>query len=310
MATPYHVVDAAQFTVAELNDLFISADEMEELVLRNGVTDTLANRVMVILFYQPSTRTRLSFEAAMSRLGGHYISTENALHFSSHAKGESLEDAIQTVACYGDVVVLRYHKEGGAKRAARVSPVPLINAGDGPGEHPTQALLDMYTIRKQFGNIDNLGIALVGDLKHSRTIHSLAYLLASYPVRKIYLVSPESVTMPRALLEHLWQCGVVVEESRQLVDVAEDVEVIYTTRLQQEYFDEPELYQATQGQYILTDEVMQLLPQEAIILHPLPRNEEIPYKVDHDSRARYFQQVRNGLYMRMALLERVLLGVD
>ncbi len=308
MTPPYHVIEAGQFTPAELQNLFSRTDEMEELVLRNGVTDTLRHKVMVILFYQPSTRTRLSFETAMSRLGGHYVSTENALEFSSHAKGESLEDAIQTVACYGDVIVLRYHKEGGARRAARVSPVPVINAGDGPGQHPTQALLDMYTIRQAFGSFAGLSVALVGDLKHSRTIHSLAYLLASYPLRKIYLVSPLVVRMPQPLREYLAASGVTFEEATHLTEVAADIDVIYTTRLQQEYFDEPERYQESRGQYILTDEVLQLLHHDAIILHPLPRNEEIPYKVDHDPRARYFQQVRNGLYMRMALLERVLLS--
>lgn len=308
MSDPYHIVESGQFSCDELNDLFIRSDEMEELVLHNGVTDTLSSKVMVILFYQPSTRTRLSFETAMSRLGGHYISTENALEFSSHAKGESLEDAIQTVACYGDVIVLRYHKEGGAKRAARVAPVPLINAGDGPGQHPTQALLDMYTIRKEFGHFDGLSVALVGDLKHGRTIHSLAYLLAKYPIRILYLVSPKIVAMPVALRDYLRSSGVRFEEHDDLLDVADDVDVVYSTRLQQEYFDEPEAYQEARGKYVLTDDMLDKMQNRSIIMHPLPRNEEIPYKVDHDHRARYFQQVRNGLYMRMALLERVLLG--
>jgi aspartate carbamoyltransferase catalytic subunit len=300
-----HIVESQQFSREDLDELFIRADEMEQLVKRQGVTDVLSDKIMAVLFYQPSTRTRLSFETAMSRLGGHYISTENAMEFSSHAKGESLEDTIQTVASYADVIVLRYHKEGGAKRAARVSPVPVINAGDGPGQHPTQSLLDLYTIRREFNHFDGLNFALVGDLKNGRTVHSLAYMLAKYSIGKIYLVAPESVSMPEGLIQYLKKYNIDHVQCCDLADVAPQVDVIYSTRLQKEYFGDPVEYEAAQGKYILSEDILHSMKQDAIILHPLPRNEEIPYVIDQDPRARYFPQVRNGLYMRMALLKRV-----
>lgn len=300
-----HITESQQFSREDLNELFDKADDMEILVNKQGVTDTLKDKVMVVLFYQPSTRTRLSFETAMSRLGGSYISTENAMEFSSHAKGESLEDTIQTVANYGDVIVLRYHKEGGARRAARVSPVPVISAGDGPGQHPTQSLLDMYTISREYGHFDGLNIALVGDLKNGRTVHSLAYMLAKYPIGKISLVAPPSVSMPEGLITYLEKHDINYEQSDNLAEVAPDTDVIYTTRLQKEYFDDPREFESVQGKYVLNQDIVDTMHKEAIILHPLPRNEEIPYIVDHDPRARYFPQVRNGLYIRMALLNKV-----
>ncbi|MBF0218667.1 MAG: aspartate carbamoyltransferase [Gammaproteobacteria bacterium] len=302
---PNHIIDSKQFDPIYLNDLFTRSEAMEALVLNRGGSDLLKHRVMVVLFYQPSTRTRLSFETAMSRLGGTVVSTENALEFSSHAKGESIEDTIRTVACYGDVIVLRHHQEGGVKRAARVSPVPVINAGDGPGQHPTQALLDMYTIYKAFGHFAGLTVALVGDLKHGRTVHSLAYLLAKFPIKKLYLVAPEQIAMPIGLYQHL-QERVALESCTDLQAIAGEVDVVYTTRLQQEYFEDPAVFQQVQGQYTLHEGVVAQLRQEAIILHPLPRNEEIPYLVDEDPRAHYFKQVRNGLFVRMALLQQVL----
>jgi aspartate carbamoyltransferase catalytic subunit len=301
----FHITESQQFDRTDLDDLFRKADDMEQLIREQGVTDTLSDKVMVVLFYQPSTRTRLSFETAMSRLGGSYVSTENAMEFSSHAKGESLEDTIQTVASYGDVIVLRYHKEGGARRAAQVSPVPVINAGDGPGQHPTQSLLDMYTIRREYGEFDGLNVALVGDLKNGRTVHSLAYMLAKYPIGKLRLVAPPSISMPDGLITYLEKHGIAYEKNDDLAAVAPDTDVIYTTRLQKEYFSNPQEYESVQGKYILSQDIVDSMRREAIILHPLPRNEEIPYVVDHDPRARYFPQVRNGLYVRMALLNRV-----
>jgi aspartate carbamoyltransferase catalytic subunit len=301
----FHITESQQFSRNDLDELFNQADAMETLVKHRGVTDTLKDKVMVVLFYQPSTRTRLSFETAMSRLGGSYVSTENAMEFSSHAKGESLEDTIQTVANYGDVIILRYHKEGGAKRAARVSPVPVINAGDGPGQHPTQSLLDMYTIRREFGSFEGLNIALVGDLKNGRTVHSLAYMLAKYPIGKICLVAPPSISMPQGLLDYLEKHGIDYNQSDSLAAVAPHADVVYSTRLQKEYFDDPREFEAVQGKYVLSQDIVDTMREKSIILHPLPRNEEIPYVVDHDPRARYFPQVRNGLYMRMALLNKV-----
>ncbi len=306
MITLTHVTEAQQFSREGLMELCSAAERMKQLVREQGCTNTLQNKVMVVLFYQPSTRTRLSFESAMVRLGGRYVSTESALDFSSHSKGESLEDTIQAVASYGDVVVLRYHEEGGAERAARVSPVPVINAGDGPGQHPTQALLDIYTIHNTFQRIDGLKIALVGDLKHGRTVHSLAYMLGKFAIARIYLVSPSKVGMPGELVEYLQRHRIDYAIHDNLLPIAHDVDVVYTTRVQREYFDDLSEYQEAYGKYVLSREVMAELKREAIILHPLPRNDEIPPEVDQDPRARYFEQVRNGLYMRMALLELLL----
>ena len=303
-----HIVSSDQFQRQDMEELFESANKMESLVLKQGCTDSAAGKVMTVLFYQPSTRTRLSFETAMVRLGGRYVSTENALEFSSHAKGESLEDTIQVVAAYADVVVLRYHKEGGAERAASVSPVPLINAGDGPGQHPTQALLDTYTIHKEFGGIDGLEIALVGDLRFGRTVHSLVYLLSQYTIGRINLVSPPNTRMPEHYLQALSARGVKVLEFSDLREVAERVDVIYSTRLQKEYFENEDDYNSAKGLYVLSDELRSSLKNSAIIMHPLPRLEEIPYAVDADPRARYFHQVKNGLYMRMALLDTIFNG--
>lgn len=303
-----HIIESQQFSREDLEALFVRAKEMERIVLHEGCCDLLHSKILVVLFYQPSTRTRLSFETAMVRMGGRYVSTENALDFSSHAKGESLEDTIKTVSGYGDVIVLRYHKEGGARRAANVSSVPVINAGDGPGQHPTQALLDVYTIQKELGSLDGIKVAFVGDLKYSRTVHSLAYLLAKFQIKQLYFVAPEVTQIPENITQYLARHGVSFVTASHLREVAHDVDVVYTTRVQQEYFPDPLQCQEAQGKYVLNDEVLAALKRDAIIMHPLPRNDEIPYKVDLDPRARYFQQVRNGLYIRMALLELLLAG--
>jgi len=290
-----------------MESLFAKADQMELQVNEKGCIDTLAGKVMVVLFFQPSTRTRLSFETAMVRLGGRYVSTENALEFSSNAKGESLEDTIHTVSAYGDVIVLRYHEEGGAARAASVSPVPVINAGDGPGQHPSQALLDVYTMHKEAGRLDGLELAIVGDLRYGRTVHSLVYLLSHFDIGGIHLVAPQGTRMPPHYVQELTERGIQVKEYEDLREIASEVDVVYSTRVQKEYFDDVDEYQAAKGKYILSEEILASLKPDAIIMHPLPRLEEIPTSVDANPRARYFSQVRNGLYMRMALLEELLL---
>jgi aspartate carbamoyltransferase catalytic subunit len=269
------------------------------------------NPILASLFYEASTRTRFSFEAAMLKLGGGVLSTENAEQFSSAAKGEILEDTIRVVSEYSDVIVLRHSEEGSAERASKVSSVPIINAGDGVGQHPTQALIDLYTIQQECGGIDGKTIALIGDLNYGRTIHSLAYMLTKYKVSHIYLVAPKFVQMKPELIQHFDKHNVSWSTSTRLKDVAADVDVFYQTRLQRERFRMTnfELYQEYQGvahRYKIDTSVVELMKPDARILHPLPRLGEITMEVDADPRAAYFRQAQNGLWIRMALLLKVL----
>lgn len=266
----------------------------------------LNRKILATLFYEPSTRTRLSFEAAMQRLGGQIISTENAGQFSSAAKGETLEDTIRVVEQYSDVIVLRHPQVGSAKEAAQFSQVPIINAGDGGGQHPTQTLLDVFTIHDELGRLDNLTVAAVGDLKHGRTIRSLCYVLGKFENVKIYFVSPPSVRMKDDIKEYLDKHGVNWQEETDLDKVLPLVDVVYATRVQKERFDNEEEYNHAKGKYILTKENVSTMKEDAIILHPLPRVDEITLEVDSDARAKYFQQAGNGLYVRMALLKMLL----
>jgi aspartate carbamoyltransferase catalytic subunit len=266
---------------------------------------------MASLFYEPSTRTRFSFESAMLRLGGSSLSTENAREFSSKAKGETLEDTVRVVSGYCDVIVLRYHKEGGARRASEFSGVPIINAGDGTGQHPTQALLDLYTIKKAFGGIKGLKIAMVGDLANGRTVRSLAYFLAKhYPDNEMFLISPSKVRMKKDILDYLDKYGVSWKEMNDFKSIIPDLDVIYQTRVQKERFEEDrEVYEevvAESEKLIINTSKVETMKSSAIIMHPLPRTFEIRYGVDKDPRAKYFEQARNGLYIRMALLKMIL----
>ena len=262
---------------------------------------------MATLFYEPSTRTRLSFESAMRRLVGEVVTTESAREFSSAAKGETLEDTIRIVEGYADVIVLRHYESGSARRAADVASVPILNAGDGPGQHPTQALLDVYTIQKEIGRLDGISVAMVGDLANGRTVRSLAYLLAKYDDVKLYFVAPEVVRMKDDIKEYLQRHGVWFEEREDFLEVARKVDVIYQTRIQRERFgDRIQDYEKARGQYIVDSRVMEALPKSGVVMHPLPRVDEILQEVDTDPRAAYFRQAHNGLYIRMALLRMVL----
>src|SRR5579859_78977 len=263
-------------------------------------------KVMAALFYDPSTRTRLSFEAAMLRLGGSTMGTDNAREFSSAAKGETLEDTIRIVNGYADVIVLRHYEEGAAKRAAGVSAVPVINAGDGPGQHPTQALLDLYTIREELGRIDGLNVAMVGDLANGRTVRSLTYLLSKFQGIKISFVAPPQVAMRDDLKAHLDENHIHWVETENLDAVLPEADVVYQTRIQKERFTDLEAYQAVKGIYRIDTRALGLMKKESIVMHPLPRVDEIATEVDSDPRAAYFRQARNGLQVRMALLDRVL----
>lgn len=298
-----HIIEAQQFDRDALDELFRLAGEMEKRSRRQTV---LKNKILITLFYEPSTRTRLSFEAAMIKLGGSVISTENASSFSSAAKGETLEDTIRVLSGYGDVIVIRHNESGAAKKASLVSEIPVINAGDGTGQHPTQSFLDLYTIQKELGQIDGISIAMVGDLANGRTVRSLAYLLAKYKKIKIYFVSPPNVRMRDDIKEYLSRHHVSFEESDNLVEVAKKAEVIYQTRIQKERFSDPEEYEKAKGVYIIDRNIMDVLPKKSIIMHPLPRVNEILTETDSDPRAAYFRQAHNGLFIRMALLSLVL----
>lgn len=305
------VIEAQQFDRQVLNEIFEVAQEMEavERGSHGFRSRVLEGYLMATLFYEPSTRTRLSFEAAMRRLGGEVLTTENAREFSSAAKGETLEDTIRTVEGYSDIIVLRHFESGAARRAAATAEIPVINAGDGPGQHPTQALLDVYTIKREIGRLDGIKLGLVGDLANGRTVRSLAYLIAKYQNIKIYFVSPDVVKMKDDIKEYLTSQGVEWEESSDLLEVASRCDVIYQTRIQKERFGERiDHYEAARGKYIVDKKVLGVLPRHAVIMHPLPRLDEITVDVDSDPRAAYFRQAKNGLYIRMALLKLLLVG--
>lgn len=298
-----HVVEVSQFSRTNLEAIFRHADFMRTLP---RTAKRLEGHVLATIFYEPSTRTRLSFESAMLRLGGGVISTENAREFSSAIKGETVEDTIRIVAGYADAIVIRHYERGAAARAAAVSPVPILNAGDGPGEHPTQALLDLYTIRHELDRIDHLKIALVGDLKYGRTARSLALLLRETSGAEIVFVAPPSAPMGDDIRRALDAAGVAYRDEPDLNAALGDVDVVYQTRIQKERFESPEAYEAARGTYIIgRDDIARMKP-DAILLHPLPRVDEIATDVDDDPRAAYFRQAHNGVYIRMALLDMVI----
>jgi aspartate carbamoyltransferase catalytic subunit len=299
-----HVVESQQFSRELLDELFGRADDLREDPHR--AAGRLQGRIMAALFYEPSTRTRLSFEAAMLRLGGRTIGTDNAREFSSAAKGETLEDTIRIVAGYADVIVLRHPEDGAARRAAAVSDVPVINAGDGRGQHPTQSLLDLYTIRDELGRLDGVRVAVVGDLANGRTARSLAYLLSKYRDVEVWFVAPPRVAMGRDIKRHLDREGVTWHETEDLEAVLPQVDVVYQTRIQKERFEDEAAYRRVRGVYVIRPETMRRLRGGAIVMHPLPRLDEIEPAVDADPRAAYFRQARNGLHVRMALLDLVL----
>ena len=296
-----HVVESQQFTVPLLMDLFDRSRLMERIVARGGTLD-YQNRILASLFYEPSTRTRFSFEAAMHRLGGRVLSTEHARAFSSEIEAEQVEDSIRIIGSYCDVIVIRHHEPGGAARAARVSPVPVINAGDGDGgQHPTQALLDLYTIYRE-RPLDGLSVAFIGELDRGRTVRSLAYLLAKFERVKIFFVSPPELQMKPDILQYLDRHGVHYELESDIDRVVGEVDVVYQTRIR------PERIPQVSGslRYAINSSLLQRVRPDAMILHPLPRTVELDKTVDDDPRAMYFRQATNGLYVRMALLTMLL----
>jgi aspartate carbamoyltransferase catalytic subunit len=296
-----HVITSEQFDRPLLDHIFQQASALA------GVRDDrLAHRVMASLFYEPSTRTRLSFESAMLRLGGAVLGTEAAHTFSSAIKGETLEDTIRMVSTYADVIVLRHDQEGAAARAAAVASVPVVNAGDGPGEHPTQALLDLYTIERELGHVEGVRIAFCGDLRFGRTARSLALLMALYPGVEMTFVAPEVVQVRRDTLERLEARGIEWRLADQLTDVLDGIDVVYQTRVQKERFTDAAEYELARTAIRIDTALMERLPASAIVMHPLPRVDEIAPEVDADPRAAYFRQAANGVAIRMALLEMLL----
>jgi aspartate carbamoyltransferase catalytic subunit len=280
------------------------ADEMRGLVRRVGSTDLLKGHVLACVFYEPSTRTSSSFIAAMSRLGGSVIPI-NEVRYSSVTKGESLPDTIRTLESYADVIVLRHPEVGASQVAAEYARKPIINAGDGVGEHPTQALLDLYTIRSDLGQIDGLHVAMVGDLRYGRTVHSLARLLCLYDVQMTF-VSPEILRLPLDVMNEVKDLGRPVRETYDVHDIIAEADVLYVTRVQRERFADQAQYEAVKDYYVVTPELMEKAKERTIIMHPLPRVGEISYALDDDPRAAYFRQMENGMYVRMALLAAVL----
>lgn len=300
------IVSIKDFTREEIDYILKVSEEMEKYV-KTG-SDLLKGKIMATLFFEPSTRTRLSFEAAMKKLGGECIGFSSA-EGSSIAKGENLSDTIRVVENYCDIIVLRHPLEGAAKFAAEVATVPVINAGSGAEEHPTQALLDLLTIKSEKERIDGLKIALVGDLKYGRTVHSLAYALSLYDV-DLYFVSPEPLKMRENVLHDLKERNVTYHEYTKITDVISEVDVLYVTRIQKERFSDPAEYEKVRGSYKITLETLKEAKEDLVILHPLPRVEEIDFAVDQTPYARYFKQTYYGLLLRMALLALVLGAIE
>ena len=297
-----HVINCDQFSKEELKELF----ELVTVVKSNPkkFCKTLEGKIITTIFFEPSTRTRLSFEAAIQRLGASVISTENATAHSSAKKGESLEDTIKVLARYSDAIVMRHSEDDSAIRAARVSKVPIINAGSGKGEHPTQSLLDAYTIYQHKGTLDNVKIAILGDLKYGRTIHSLINLLSKYKNIEVYGLSKKEFELPQEYINMLKQRGIDYKICNNFMQIPKDIDVLYHTRIQSERFEGD----FGKEEFIINKKILNEFSDNTIVLHPLPRNNEIDVDVDDDPRAQYFEQAENGMWVRMGLLLKILLN--
>ncbi len=303
MFTKRHIISTRDFSKEEIDDILSRAEELEIYAqgLGRGAgrkSDLLEGKILANLFYEPSTRTRLSFEVAMKRLGGEVINISSP-EASSAAKGENLMDTIRVVSEYCDIIALRHPKEGASRMAASFSSVPIINAGDGAGQHPTQTLLDLYTIKKE-NLLDELKIALIGDLKYGRTVHSLAYALSLYGA-KLFFVSPDALRMPEEIKMDLREIGAEIFESTDIKEVIKEVDVLYVTRIQRERFPDPAEYSKVAGTYRITTGLIKE-NEDVVIMHPLPKVDEIDAEVDQTKNARYFLQAFYGIPVRMAVL--------
>ncbi len=295
------IISVKDFSRKEIDYILKIAETMEPIAVKGS--DMLRGKILATLFFEPSTRTRLSFEAAMHKLGGSTIGFAES-EIASVKKGENLADTVRTVENYADVIALRHPLEGAARLAAEFARIPVINGGSGAEEHPTQALLDLYTIRKEKGKIDGLKIAFVGDLRYGRTVHSLAYALSLYNI-ELFLISPDTLKMRREVLQTIKE-KIPVTEKRNLEKIIPIVDVLYVTRIQKERFPEPAEYAKVKGFYKIDIKTLTAAKKDLIILHPLPRVDEIAAEVDNTPYARYFQQVWNGIVVRMAILSLIL----
>ena len=300
-----HLMSPLAFSVDELDELFQLADDIQANPAKYA--HACEGKKLATCFYEPSTRTRLSFEAAMLNLGGNVIGFSDA-NSSSAAKGESVSDTIRIISCYADICAMRHPKEGAPMVAASKSSIPVINAGDGGHQHPTQTLTDLLTIRSLKGRLNNFTIGLCGDLKFGRTVHSLINALVRYDNISFVFISPDELRIPEYIIEMLKEKNIPYSEVTKLEDVLPDLDILYMTRVQKERFFNEEDYVRLKDFYILNKEKMELAKEDMIILHPLPRVNEISVEVDDDPRAVYFKQVQYGVYVRMALLL-TLLGI-
>jgi aspartate carbamoyltransferase catalytic subunit len=295
------IISIQDLTKEEINHILKTSQTMESITKKGA--DTLKGKILATLFFEPSTRTRLSFEAAMQKLGGTTIGF-NDVETSSTKKGETFVDTIRTVENYADVIALRHSLEGAAVVAKEYSKVPIINSGTGAQEHPTQALIDLYTIQKEKKQIDNLKIAIIGDLRYGRTVHSLARALTNYNV-ELFLISPEALRIQENILKEI-KTKISVTEKQTLDEILPEIDVLYVTRIQRERFPDPAEYTKLKGAYRVDQKTLENAKKDMIILHPLPRVDEIAPEIDQTHHARYFQQVGNGLYVRMAILSLIL----
>jgi len=301
------VTEAQQFNKRTLQEIFTSADRIKEQMEHRVSLELLRGKILANLFYVKSLRTLFSFDTAMRRLGGEVITTENAETFSSELEGASLEDTVRVVGSLVDVIVLRHYQSGSVKRASEVSPVPVINAGDGAAQHPTQALIDLYSIEKIKGGIDGISIFFVGDLMNSRTVRSLTYFLAKYTGIKIYFASPQALKMKDDLKEYLAEQQISFTESfdsaEELIEIASKVDLIYITQIPKAHFgDRITDYERSKEVFKIDQEFVKVLKKNTYIMHPFPRGDELPVEVDKDPRAVYFDQIKYGQFLRMGLL--------
>lgn len=295
-----NLISCNQFTKENLQELFDLADQMKKNP--ENYTETLKGKLISVMFFEPSTRTRMSFEAAIERLGGKMIITENGKENSSARKGETIEDTIKILAGYTDAIIMRHSRDDSAEIAASVSKVPIINAGSGKSEHPTQSLLDMYTIKEKRGSFDGVKIGILGDLKYGRTIHSLIEVLSLYDNVEIYALSKEAFSLQEEYIEFMKEHNMKYKKCISFDDMPKDVDVLYHTRIQSERFEGD----FGKEEFIINKQVLDTFSKDTIVMHPLPRNEEISTDIDDDERAKYFKQAENGMWVRMALLAKIL----
>lgn len=301
------ILSVKQFDINTLDQIFESSVEMAQIIERGHILNILSRKILANLcqLYEPSTRTASSFTAAMERLGGSVIET-NGITYSSISKGENLSDTISTFGCYADIIVLRHPEQGSVELATKATDKPIINAGDGIGEHPTQALLDYVTIRREQPQIEGLTVTMLGDMKHGRTVHSLARLLSLYSGVTLNYISPEILRMPKEIMKEVSLKDVKQVEYTDLQEVLSKTDVLYVTRIQKERFENPDDYDSVKGSYIITPDTLKDAKKTLTIMHPLPRVGEIDPAVDADPRAAYFRQMKNGLFVRMTVLAGVL----